>query len=166
MDEAYGRLDYDRRDGAAIITLRRPEALDALTLDMIDTIRVLESSTGADGKPHPLAAEVFRKLSNAFPDCLFVTEFAADDGSYEKVPAVIPLRQFAAGDAGIPTGRGALAIRPGDEALQGANREKIVAALRGGCVPVLPVDRPLVETWGPKVRDLYREAAVEPAGGK
>ena len=55
MDEAYGRLDYDRRDGAAIITLRRPEALDALTLDMIDTIRVLESSTGADGKPRPHA---------------------------------------------------------------------------------------------------------------
>jgi hypothetical protein len=116
----------------------------------------------ADGKPHPLPAEVFRKLSAAFPDCLFVTEFAADDGSYAKLPAVLPWRPFVAGDAAVPAGRGALAIRPADEALQGPDREKVVAAFRSGCVPVLPVDRPLVETWGPKVKDMYREAAIEP----
>ena len=111
----------------------------------------------ADGKPHPIPAAVFAKLSETFPDCLFITEFAGE--GYDDVPSVTPWRPFADGSPDVPPGRGVLALRPLTKLEAGTEeRAKILAAFRGGCLPMLPVDRPGADTWGPMVMELYREA--------
>ena len=116
----------------------------------------------ADGKPHPLPAAVFAKLAKTFPDCRFIPEFDGD--GYGEIASIFPLRSFGDGSPAVPAGRGALAVRPEDGSITGeANRAKLVSAFRGGCVPVIPVDRPLVEAWWPKLLEVYRQAGYEPA---
>ena len=115
----------------------------------------------ADGKPHPLPAEIFVKLAKTFPDCRLIPEFEGE--GYRDVATVFPWQTFGDGSPDVPPGRGALAVRPEDGSLAGENRARLVAAFRSGYVPVIPVDRPLSEEWWPKLLEVYRQAGYEPA---
>ena len=115
----------------------------------------------ADGKPHPLPAEIFAKLAKTFPDCKFIPEF--EGPGYGDVATVFPWRSFGDGSPDVPPGRGALAVRPDDNSLSSANSATLVAAFKSGSIPVIPVDRPLSEAWWPKLLEVYKLAGYEPA---
>ena len=121
------------------------------------------TTTTKEGKadPHPLPPELFRKLGETFPDCLFIPEFAHD--GYAAVPRVAPLRFH-----GNPSRQPFEVLKPTNNVPTAEDVAEYVRAMRAGAVTLVAATWDSAENvWAIRAyREARREQANVPPDGK